>query len=62
MMIKYLIAAVVMLVLGAVLPSLTRGQENRTWFVFLLRKPVPMLCFGIAVGLLVIALVSLIKG
>ena len=61
-MIKCLIGAAIMGVAGVMLPILARGKENRSWVVFLLRKPIPMICFGVSVGLLICAFIILIRG
>lgn len=61
MITKYLILTVVLAVAGMILPALTRGCKNRTWTVFLLKKPISFLCFGLAVGFGVCALIIFLK-
>jgi hypothetical protein len=61
MTLKYLIAAGILVVLGVLLPSFTRGKPNTTFMVFFLRKPLPMLCYGIAVGLVGAAVIGFLK-
>ena len=58
---KDLAVASLLATIAFFLPILTRGRRNTTWSVYLLRKPIPMLLCGIAVGLLVCALISQIK-
>jgi hypothetical protein len=61
MITQYLILALILAVAGLLLPLLTLGRENRTWTVFLLRKPLPYLCLGLAAGFAVSALILFLK-
>jgi hypothetical protein len=58
MITNYLIFSVIALAMGAMLPRLTKNQKNTSWIVFILRKPLPLLCFGASVGLLICALIA----
>jgi len=60
-MIKYGLLAVLSALLGALLPYLTRGKPNTTWAVFLLRKPIPVVCFGLSIGFLIFAIISTMR-
>jgi len=61
MSVKYLTAAILFSVGGMMLPSLSRGRETRTWSSFLSRKPLPLLCYGLAVGFAACALVAFLR-